>query len=117
MTDGARKVRMFRRRQKAALATVGWLARHWQTAGLPIRVALVAVTLVTMMLTAAGADSFLVQGHLDHFTCEQATLDAAIAPITKRIELASFSKAASARLTPSCKRRRREVTARPRRRY
>jgi hypothetical protein len=75
--------------EAAKLVTAAWLARHWRTAPLVLRLPLVAMVLLLMGLTAVGTFGFLSRAHLDHRIAATEAIDRDAAPLQQRIALAA----------------------------
>jgi hypothetical protein len=75
--------------EAAKLVTAAWLARHWRTAPLLLRLPLIAMVSLLMGLTAVGTFGFLSRAHLDHRIMATEAIDHDAAPLQQRIALAA----------------------------
>lgn len=79
--------------EAAKLVTAAWLARHWRTAPLVLRLPLVVMVLLLMALTAIGTFGFLSHAHLDRQIVAAEAIARDAAPLQQRIALAQSAVA------------------------
>jgi hypothetical protein len=79
--------------EAAKLVTCAWLARHWRSTPLLLRLPLTAMVLALMTLTAIGSYGFLTGAHLQHQVVAQEAVDHDAAPLAQRIVLAQAAVA------------------------